>query len=280
MPPIKVVVDSTADLPPEAAAELGITVVPCLIHFGTQTFRQDVDISHDEFYTRLQSNPHFPSTAAPATGVFEETYRRLAEETDIVVSIHLSPQYSGIFNAARLGAEAVTDSLLVVPVDAGQISLGMGLMAMVAAEAARDGASLQQILTLLNTLGPRTHLFAVLNTLDNLRRGGRVSRIAARFGNLLHIKPILHVHQGEILLHDRVRSWKRAQQHLIETVRSMAPFERMVLTHTQRPEATEALAQALTDLLPPHTYIFEAGTTIGTHVGPRAAGVVLIQAQN
>jgi DegV family protein with EDD domain len=278
MPSVKIVVDSTADLPAEIVTELDITVVPCLIRFGNQTFREGVDISRAEFFARLQTNSHFPSTAAPAPGAFEETYRRLADETDTVVSIHLSPQYSGIFNAARLGAEAVADDLRVVPVDAGQISLGMGVMVMAAAEAARDGASLEKILNLLDNLRPRTHLFAIVNTLDNLRRGGRVSQLLALIGNLLHIKPILHVHQGEILLHDRVRSWDRAQKHLIETVRPMAPFERVVLAHTQRPEAAKALAHALADLLPPYTYILEAGTTIGTHVGARAAGVVLIRA--
>ncbi len=279
MPPVKIVVDSTADLPPDVTADLDITVIPCLIRFGDQTFREGVDMSRAEFFARLQTDPHFPGTAAPAPGVFEETYRRLAAETDAVVSIHLSPQYSGIFNAARLGAEAVADSLRVVLVDAGQISLGMGLITMVVAEAARDGASLQEILDLLDDLKPRTHLFATLNTLDNLRRGGRVSGLVARVGNLLHIKPILHVHQGQILLHDRVRSWERAQWHLVETVRTMAPFERVMLIHTQRPEAAQALGQALADLLPPHTYTFEVGTTIGIHVGIGAAGVAFIQAR-
>jgi len=276
MPPVKIVVDSTADLPPEVAADLGITVIPCLIRFGNQTFREGVDMSNAEFYARLETDRHFPGTAAPAPGVFEATYRRLTNETDTIISIHLSPQYSGIFNAARLGAEAVADSVRVVPVDANQISLGMGLVTMAAAEAARDGASVQEILNLLENLKTRTHLFAVLNTLDNLRRGGRVSSLVARIGSLLHIKPILHVSQGEILLHDRVRTWGRAHQRLIETIRSMAPFERVILTHTQRPEAVDALRQDLEDLLPPHTYTFEAGNTIGAHVGPGAAGVALI----
>jgi DegV family protein with EDD domain len=277
MPPVKIVVDSTVDLPPELMAELDITVVPCLVRFGDQTFREGVDITRAEFFARLQTGPHFPSTAAPAPGVFEDTYRRLAAETEAIVSIHLSSQHSGIFNSARLGAEAVVDSLHVVPVDSGQISLGMGLMAMVAAEAAREGASLAGVLDILEDLKPRTHLFAIPRTLDNLRRSGRITQIVAHLGNLLRIKPILHVHQGQVLLQERVHSWGRAQQHLIQTVRSMAPFERVVLAHIRHPEAAGALGQALADLLPPRTFIYEAGVIIGIHVGVGAVGIALIR---
>ncbi len=279
MPPVRIVVDSTADLPSEITAELRIAVVPCLLRFGNQVFREGVDISRAEFLARLQSDPHFPRTAAPAPGAFEDTYRRLAAETDSVVSIHLSPQYSGIFNAARLGADATADRLRVVPVDSSQISLGMGLIAMAAAEAARDGATLAEVLDLVEDLKPRTHLFAIPDTLDNLRRSGRVNRLVARLGNLLRIKPVLHVHQGEILLRERVRSWGRAQQHLIQIARSMAPFERLVLAHIQRIEAAETLQHALSDLLPLYTYTFEAGITIGIHVGVRAAGIALVRAR-
>jgi DegV family protein with EDD domain len=277
MPPVKIVVDSTVDLPPEMMAELDITVVPCLVRFGGQTFREGVDITRAEFFARLQTGPHFPSTAAPAPGIFEDTYRRLAAEAEAVVSIHLSSQHSGIFNSARLGAEAVAGSLRVVPVDSGQISLGMGLMAMVAAEAARDGASLAEVLNILDDLKPRTHLFAIPSTLDNLRRSGRITQIVARLGNLLRIKPILHVHQGQVLLQERVHSGGRAQQHLIQTVRSMAPFERVVLAHIQQPEAAQTLGHALADLLPPGTFTYEAGVIIGIHVGVGTVGIALIR---
>ncbi len=280
MPPVKVVVDSTVDLPPEMMAELGMTVVPCLVRFGHHTFREGVDITRAEFLARLQTGPHYPSTAAPAPGIFEDTYRRLAAETEAVVSIHLSSQHSGIFNSARLGAEAVAGSLHVVPVDSGQISLGMGLMAMVAAEAARDGASLAEVLNLLDDLKPRTHLFAIPSTLDNLRRSGRINQIVARLGNLLRIKPILHVHQGQVLLQERVHSWGRAQQHLTQTVRSMAPFERVILAHIQHPEAAKALGHALADLLPPGTFTSEAGVIIGIHVGVGTVGIALIRGRS
>ena len=274
---VKIVVDSTADLPPEVVAGLDISVVPCLLRFGVQTFREGLDISRAEFFARLATDPNFPSTAAPAPGVFEETYRRLAAETDTIVSIHLGPQYSAIYNAACLGAEAVADSLHVVPVDSGQISLGMGLMTMAAAEAARDGASLKEILQLLDDLRPRTHLLAIINDLDHLRRSGRANQVVARLGNLLRIKPMIHVHQGEVMLQERVRNWRRANERLIEIVRSMAPFDRVVLAHIQRLDAAESLGQALADLLPPDTPAVEVGVTIGIHVGVGTVGVALIR---
>ncbi len=276
---VKIVVDSTADLSAEITADLDISVVPCLIRFGDRTFRDGVDMSRAEFYARLQTDPHCPGTSTPAPGVFAETYRRLAAEADAIVSIHLSANYSGIFGAARLGAEAVAGSQRVVPVDSGQVSLGMGLMAILAAQAARAGASLEKILDLLEDLKPRTHLFALLDTLDSVTRGGRINPLVARIGNMLRIKPILHIHQGQILLHDRPRSWEHAQQHLVTSVRALAPFECMALLHTQRPEAATALGETLADLLPPHTYTLEAGVTIGAHAGRRAVGVALIGAR-
>jgi DegV family protein with EDD domain len=278
MSSLRIVVDSTADLPPEVAAALDITVVPCLLRFGNQSFREGVDISRAEFFARLRTDPYLPATAAPAPGVFENSYRQLASQTDTIVSIHLSAQYSGIFNAARLGAQAAADRVRVVPVDSSQISLGMGLMAMAAAEAARDGASLQEVLSLLDDLKQRTHLFAIPETLDNLYRSGRINQLVARLGTLLRIKPILHVYQGEVTLQERVRSWGRAEQRLVETVRSMAPLERVVLAHIQRPEAAEKLGRALSDVLPPQTFTAEVGVTMSTHVGLGAAGIALIRA--
>ena len=273
---VKIVVDSTADLSPEIAADLDISVVPCLIQFGNRTFRDGVDMSRAEFYARMETDPHFPSTATPAPGVFAETYRRLAAKADAIVSIHLSANHSGIFGAARLGAEEVAGSQRVVPVDSGQVCLGMGLMAILAAQAARAGASLEEILDLLENLKPRTHLFALLDTLDSVARGGRINSLVAGVGNILRIKPILHIHQGQILLHDRPRSWERARQHLVASVRALAPFEVVALLHTQRPEAAVALGQMLSDLLPPQTYTLEAGVTIGAHAGRKAVGVALV----
>jgi DegV family protein with EDD domain len=278
MSSLRIVVDSTADLPPEVAAGLDITVVPCLLRFGNQSFREGVDISRAEFLARLRTDPYLPATAAPAPGVFENIYRQLASQTDTIVSIHLTAQYSGIFNAARLGAQAAADRVRVVAVDSSQISLGMGLMALAAAEAARDGASLQEVLSLLDGLKQRTHLFAIPETLDNLYRSGRINQLVARLGTLLRIKPILHVYQGEVTLQERVRSWGRAERRLVEIVRSMAPLERVVLAHIQRPEAAEELGRALSDVLPPQTFTSEAGVTISIHVGLGAVGIALVRA--
>jgi DegV family protein with EDD domain len=199
--------------------------------------------------------------------------------TDTVVSIHLSARYSAMYNAARLGAEAAKDSVHVVPVDSGQISLGMGLIAIAAAEAARRGASLTEVLRIIDDLRRRTHVLAIVNTLEHLRRSGRASQIVALLGDLLRIKPILHVYAGEILLLERVRSWGRAQERLIQIVRAKAPLERVVLAHIQHLEAADALGRALAGLLPSDTLTCEAGVTIGIHVGVGAAGIAFVCAR-
>ena len=180
---VKIVTDSTADIPEELTAELEITVVPCNVHFGLETYRDGIDLAKGEFYTKLKTSPTLPTTSAPAAGLFEATYRKLASETDQILSIHLASALSAIYNSACLGAEAISDVEMTL-IDSGQASMGLGWMVIAAARAAQEGQSLAQIVALMEDMMPRVRLFAALDTLEYLQKGGRVGKAVAIFGTL------------------------------------------------------------------------------------------------
>lgn len=273
---VRVVVDSTADLPPELAAEWGITVVPCLVHFGRETFREGVDLSHAEFYRRLEVGPGLPTTSAPGPGVFETFYRQLAAETDQIVSIHLSSKLSAVYNVARLGAEGFEKTEIAV-VDSGSVTMGLGWLAVMAARAARAGRSLDEIVRLVEAARLRVRVFALLDTLEYLRRGGRLGRLVATLSALLDVKPIIGVEEGEVLPLGRVRSRRRAVDWLVSLVEGLGPLAELAVLHSRARQAAESLADRLAVFSPrDRMVIAEVGTVIGTHVGPNGLGVACV----
>jgi len=275
---IKVVTDSTSDLPPELAAQHEITVVPCLVHFGQQTFREGVDMSHAEFYRRLVEGPGLPTTSSPGPGVFEQVYRELAVQTDQIVSIHLSAKLSGVYNAARLGAEQVAGTEIAM-VDGNTVSMGLGWLAVMAARAVRAGHSLDEVVRLIEAARSRVHVFALLDTLEYLRRGGRVGRVVAVLGALLEVKPLLSIDEGEVVPLGRVRSRRKAVEQLMAQVAELGPLADLAVLHSRAIEAAEAFADQLAAFFPRERMVIaEVGTVIGTHVGPNGLGIACVTA--
>lgn len=270
--------DSTADLA-ELAEEWGITVVPCLVHFGQETFREGVDLSRAEFYRRLEMGTELPTTSAPGPGVFADVYRQLAAETDQIVSIHLSSKLSAVYNSARLGAKEIEGTEVAV-VDSGTLSMGLGWLAVLAARSARAGCSLQEIVSMVEATRPRARVFALLDTLEYLRRSGRVSRVMAALGAMLNVKPMLNVKGGDVLPAGRVRSRRKAVARLISLVEELGPLVELAVLHTRARQDAEALADRLATLFPRERMVIaEIGTVIGTHVGPNGLGVACVTAE-
>lgn len=277
---IRIVTDSTSDLSESLAAEHGVVVLPAYVNVGEESYLDRVELSRREFYERLPSLPEPPTTAAPAVGAFTEAYEKLAAEgATEILSIHLSATLSGMLNAARLGAQA-TDAVQVTLFDSRQISMGLGLLALTAAQDATAGRAMEEITAALERRIGHTHVFAMLDTLEYLRRSGRVSWATFGVGTLLRIKPLLHVFDGDVEMIERVRTHSRAVRRLIEHVEALGPLERLVVLHTRNPEGAESLGEEAQHLFPAQDDLppVEVTPTIGAHVGPGALGFACLAA--
>lgn len=275
---IRVVTDSTSDLPPEMAAELDIVVIPCNVHFGTETYLDGVDLTRQQFYEKLTTASELPTTSAPGVGVFTETYRRLLETADGVVSVHLASALSAVYGAARLGAEALDQTCIAV-LDSGSVTMGLGWLAVTAARAAREGLNLDQVVERVRAATPRIRLLAALDTITYLWHSGRVHWGVAFVGTLLDIKPIVEVRDGVVRAIDRVRTRKKALACLRELAAEMVPAQDLAVLHTHAPELAHRFADEIADLFPREKMaIVEAGTILGTHVGPGGIGVTCVLA--
>jgi DegV family protein with EDD domain len=276
---VEVVTDSTADIPAHMVSELGISVIPTYVVFGSETFRDGVDLTRQQFYRKLLATRIVPITAAPPPAVYEEVYRRLAKETDEIVSIHLASRYSGLWNSAALAARDVSEARIAV-IDSGQVTMGYGWMVVAAAEAARRGESLERIRALVEGMKPRSRVLAILDTFEYLRRGGRVDWMRSMIGTVLRIKPMVEVRMDEIQLVERARTLERSLARLLERVRSLEPLERLIVLHANAAEVAERLADHLQTLLPAwDRLIDQAGVTIASHAGPGAVGIACVTAE-
>lgn len=277
---IRIVTDSTSDIPESLAQEHGVVVLPAYVNVGEDSYLDQVELSRREFYEMLPSLSEPPTTAAPAVGAFTEAYEKLAAEgASEILSIHLSSTLSGMLNAARLGAEA-TDAVQVTLFDSRQLSMGLGLLALTAAEDAAAGCRMEEITARLQERVGRTHVFAVLDTLEYLRRSGRVSWAAFGVGTLLRIKPLLHVFDGNVEMIERVRTRSRAVRRLIEHVEALERLERLVVLHTRNADGAGDLGEEAAHLFPAEDDFLavEVTPTIGAHVGPGALGFACLAA--
>ncbi|MFZ0548286.1 MAG: DegV family protein [Candidatus Promineifilaceae bacterium] len=278
---IRVVTDSTCDIPPETAEQYGIVIIPAYINIGDESYLDGVELSRTQFYEQLPSYQTPPTTAAPATGAFAEAYKKLAEAgVTEIISIHVATSLSGVLNAARLGAEMVKERISVTMFDSMQISMGLGLLAMAAAKAAAEGKSTAEIIEILEERRGRTHVFAQLDTLTYLRRSGRVNWAEFGIGTLLQIKPLVHVYNGEVEMRDKIRTSKRALAQMLQYVAALGTLESIALLHTHATDKLEMFRQQTQHLYPSGEELLAVEVTpaIGAHVGPGGLGIACITA--
>lgn len=275
---VRIVTDSASDLPPEVAKQLGIQVVPLYVRFGEKTYQDGVDINADEFYEKLVKGPVLPVTAAPSPGFFAELYQSLAAETQEIVSIHLSSKLSGTYEAALAGKREVKGKCRIEVVDSKQVSMGVGLLAIVAAKAAKAGARADEIMKIVNAAIPGAFLAGALDTLAFLEKGGRIGRAQAMLGAMLSIKPILSVQDGEVVPLERVRTRSRAIERLYQLLEGHLPAKEIsVVYSTDAAGAQELLEHARK--LAPGQEVCKArfGPVLGTYVGPGALAVIVLK---
>jgi DegV family protein with EDD domain len=269
---VHVVTDSTSDIPKPLVEELGITVVPLTINFGAQSYRDGIDLSADDFYARLQQEKELPTTSQPPPALFQHAYEHLITQGE-VVSVHLSRKFSGTVESARRVAEELAPERISV-VDSGSASMGLGLCAIAAARAARAGADRAACAAAAEDAASRLHIAVAFETLEYLRRGGRIGRAAAFLGGLLKLKPILTVKDGEAFPLTRVRSRAKAIDELFGLLTQHEPVNDVVVLHTTTPEDAAALAARAREAAPQAT-IYEGrfGPVLGVHGGPGMLGV-------
>jgi DegV family protein with EDD domain len=272
---VRVVTDSSCDLPSELATELGIDIVPLTIRFGNEEFVDRRDLSPKEFWARSASSPVLPETAAPPAGAFEEVFRAAAAAgADGVACISLSSKLSATIQSAQVAADAVAADIPVKVVDSLSVTIGVGVLAIDAAKQAAEGASLEQVVEMVESRVPRMRVYGALDTLENLKKGGRIGGAQALLGSMLSIKPIILVKDGEVHPESRQRTRSRALAYLIEKVREQGPLSQLAVMHGDAPDIDSFLDQ-LGQLHPrDQILVGDIGAVIGTHAGPRTIGVV------
>jgi len=274
---VRIVTDSTCDLPPETIQRLGVTVIPLHIHAGDRTYLDGVDLTREEFYTRLPRYVPAPKTAAPGPEVFTRIYERLVNEgAQAILSIHISESLSATINSARAAAEEFTRVPITV-LDSGQLSLGTGFIVEQAAQLAQVGKLTDQILSALQDVMKRTYVFASLKTLEYLRRSGRMHFALASLGEILQIKPLLHMHLGKPTAH-RVRTQNRATEQVLAWLAEYAPFERLAVLHAGVTEEAQRLREQVRSFFPEGSDvpIVQITPVLGAHLGIGALGFACI----
>jgi DegV family protein with EDD domain len=271
--PVRVVTDSAADLTDEEAAALGVRVVPLSIRFGSEEFVDRQDLTPAEFYARCAASPVLPETAAPSPGAFEAAFRSAFDDdgADSVVCINISSGLSATMASAQNAARALEGRDVRV-VDSRSITWGLGSMVEAAARAAADGASADDVVAIVEDMVPRTRVYGSLDTLDNLKKGGRIGGAQAMMGSLLNIKPLISI-MFEVQEAGRARTRSKALKGLVEKVREAGEVENVGVMHGSAPDFEEFLG-LMSDVVPrDRIHVGEIGATIGVHGGPRVMGV-------
>ena len=273
---IKIVTDSTCDLPETVIRDLGITVVPLYINLFDKGYLDGVEITRKDFYSNLPDYKVHPTTGIPGLNAFTEAYKALSSKgANEILSIHISESLSGTVGAAQTAAREF-DQIPVTVRDSGQLSLGTGFQVETAAKMANDGKSMDEILSALDEIRPRVFVTAGLKTLDYLRRSGRMNRFVAGIGSLLQLKPILTMKNG-LPGSERVRTAAKAEARIIEMLKEHLPIERFALLHTNAPKEAEAFYEKIKDLIPENeVYSMDITPVIGVHIGPGAVGYAII----
>jgi len=276
---VRIVTDSTCDLPPDLVTAYGITVVPLTVFFGDEALLDGIDINADEFYERLRSSKQVPRTSQPSVELFRAAYEELGHEGNEIVSIHISSQLSGTLNAASVAREqAAEQGVRVDLIDSYNVSLGLGLIVLEAAGAANKGAKLDDVVAVARRAMDRVNVYVVVDTLEYLQRGGRIGRARSLLGSVLSIKPILHVENGEVAPFERVRTRTRAVQRIEDLATSHSRSKMMFVASGGNDDESEAFIERMRPQLP-HTdlALAQLGPIVGVYTGPNALGIATLE---
>ncbi len=282
---VGIVTDSTCDLDQEVIDRYGIKVLPIIVDFGTQTYRDGINLTADEFFEKLTPGEDFPTTSQPAPGVFIDYYQQLADEFDQVISLHLSAGLSGTAETARLAADQVAD-LEVEVIDSASISLGLGFQVLLAARMSAAGSSLAEITAVVKQAQEKLTLYFTVNDLSYMEAGGRIGKAKALLGSIFKINPIIEIspQTGKVNVVDKKRGADRARERLLELTRKNLKGEEKAwigLAHGDRPEAMATIKKQLIEVLADKELAYSIfrhriSSTLGCHVGPSVYAVITL----
>jgi DegV family protein with EDD domain len=276
---IRVLSDSACDVPEEIAARLDIDIVSLSIRFGDEEFTDRVDLTPSQFWAKCKKSKTLPETAAPSPGAFQAAYERAkADGCDGVIVLTLSAALSATHQSAVLGADAVAGAIDVRVVDTKAVSMAQGLVAIEIAEQAQGGATLDELVEHAETMRAKVGVIAMLNTLEQLVKGGRVGGARALLGQVLSIKPLLELKDGVVAEAGRQRTTAKALAAIVETTKSHAPLRRLALVHGDSSDVKtlENLASGISTEFP--MIITDMGPVVGSHGGPGIIALCWIEA--
>ena len=273
---IKIVTDSTADLPIELVEEYDIIVVPLKVHMEDRVYSDGIDISPTAFYTKLREAKNLPTTSQPSPGEFKELYEKLGADGSTIISIHLSSKFSGTYQSAILAKQMLND-LDITVVDSETTALALGLIVLNAAKAAREGESKDEVIGLARKLMDNSTVYFAVDTLEYLQKGGRIGAAQALMGSLLNIKPILTITDGLVTPVEKVRGQKKAFDRLVQLAGTkLSGNVQVAFIHGDNLEGVNKLKEKVTEKYGVHdSLISEVGPVVGTHVGPGVVAIVI-----
>lgn len=273
---VKVVTDSTCDMPPQLMQDLGITAVPIYVVFGDKSYRDKLDIGDDEFYERLVHGPVHPTTSIPTPKDFADVYNKLAQETDEIISIPITSKESGTYNAALLAKELVTRKCRIEVVDSLSMSMALGLLVAEAGRQAKAGASLDKVTELVRRTIPKVHLIFLLDTLKYVVRGGRLSKPYGIIGSALRVKPLLTLKEGDLSMVGVARTKAKAVERLYEFAKGFPKVKELAVAYTTAHDEARAFTDRLKAAFPGvPVSLMRVGSSLGTHAGPGGMGVAV-----
>lgn len=277
---VKIVTDSLSDITPDRAKELGISVVPLNVHFGDKVYRDAVELTADDFYQKLVSGNVFPTTSAPAPGIFAELFTNLAKETKEIIAIMASNKISAVHESALQGKTLVKADCRIEVINTRQLIGSEAILVMMAVEAAKTGANLDTISDMVKKAMPRLQSRMIFDTLEYLKKGGRIGKAQAVLGGLLKIHPILGLKDGEVFPFGRARNRAQAVDYLMNFIKGVPKIERMIVEHATTPDELEALIERISAIVPKdRIYRSRVGAVIGTHTGPHVLSVCLLEGE-
>lgn len=275
---VRIVSDSTSDVPKSLIESLGISIIPLNVHFGSETYLDGVDLHSGEFYKLLRVSAKLPTTSQPSVGAFLEMYKKILDEGDLIVSIHVSSKLSGTYESAIQARQETGEDDKIIIVDSEHVGPSLALIVIEAARAAQNGSSLQETANIAIEAARNAVVFVLLETLENLQKGGRIGKAQVLMGSILKIKPILSLKDGLIEPLDKTRTRTKGIARLVQLGEKCMPVKSAFVAHSNANTDAEKLKDQIVEMYPDiDISISELGPVVGTHAGEGALGLAFIR---